>query len=84
MRRELAQLSHPYNGEDLTWHKVAPAMGKLSCQGPEVCAELKEHDIASFFQRKPGEAPSPLGAILPWLAGMSWKGAFGEPSILSG
>ena len=52
-RRELATLAHPYNGEDLVWHKVAPSMGKLTMQGPECSAELRQHDIASFFQRKP-------------------------------
>lgn len=28
-------------------------MGKLTMQGPECSAELRQHDIASFFQRKP-------------------------------
>ena len=35
------------------WHKVTPGMGKLTLQGPECSAELRQHDIASFFQRKP-------------------------------
>ncbi|KAK9845254.1 hypothetical protein WJX81_001357 [Elliptochloris bilobata] len=52
--KELATLAHPYDGDDLAWHKVSPAMGKITVQGPEACAELKQHDIASFFQRKAG------------------------------
>jgi len=64
--RELAALARPYNGEDLAWHKVAPAMGRIQCQGPECSAELKVHDIADFFQR-PGAAarsyPSHILAI---------------------
>ena len=49
------KICEPYNGEDLVWHPVTPAMSKTSFQGPECCKPLKRKSIATFF--KPKSAP---------------------------
>lgn len=48
-------LSTPYNGSDLTWHEVDPAMGSPKVQGPACCKPIKRESIASFF--KPRSTP---------------------------
>ena len=85
MRRELATLAHPYNGGDLVWHRVAPSMGKLTVQGPGCSAELRQHDIASFFQRKPaGKGGRALGkGVLGACAGSGWRAAQWERLTLA-
>ena len=45
-------ICEPYNGEDLQWHPVTPAMSKPSFQGPECCKPLKRQSITTFFQPK--------------------------------
>lgn len=52
------KVCEPYNGEDLQWHPVTPAMSKPSFQGPECCKPLKRQSIATFF--KPKAAPGDL------------------------
>ena len=52
------KVCEPYNGDDLQWHPVTPAMSKASFQGPECCKPLKRQSIAAFF--KPKAAPGDL------------------------
>lgn len=42
----------PYNGEDLQWFPVTPAMSKPDFMGPECCKPLKRQSIATFFKPK--------------------------------
>jgi hypothetical protein len=50
------QLCTPYNGEDLVWHPVTPAMGKTDFQGPDCSKPLKRPNIAAFFKPKKAAA----------------------------
>ena len=52
------RIVEPYNGKDLQWHPVTPAMSKTSFQGPECCKPLKRKSITTFFQ--PKAAPGKL------------------------
>jgi len=55
----------PYNGEDLKWFPVTPAMSKPSFQGPECCKPLKRQSIASFFKpKKDAKGTSPASHIV--------------------
>ncbi|KAI8464931.1 MAG: hypothetical protein J3K34DRAFT_489601 [Monoraphidium minutum] len=49
----------PYNGPDLAWHPVTPAMGKASYQAPDACRDSRaaKGAITSFFAPSPGKAP---------------------------
>ena len=46
----MAKLCQPYNGEDLVWHKVDPAMGSVKVQGPNCSKPLSRPSAASFFK----------------------------------
>ncbi|XP_062022490.1 uncharacterized protein LOC133738834 isoform X1 [Rosa rugosa] len=49
------KLLKPYEGSDLVWYPVTPAMGKVSFNGPECSNELKTEGINSitkFFSTK--------------------------------
>ncbi|BDA46358.1 Abasic site processing protein HMCES [Coccomyxa sp. Obi] len=50
--KQYAALCTPYNGEDLHWFPVTPAMSKPDFQGPECCKPLKRQSIATFFKPK--------------------------------
>jgi len=53
----VAKLCQPYNGEDLVWHKVDPAMGSVKVQGPQCSRPLSRPSAASFFKpHKPKDA----------------------------
>ena len=54
----VAKLCQPYNGEDLVWHKVDPAMGSVRVQGPQCSRPLSRPSAAAFFKpHKPKVAP---------------------------
>ncbi|GBF99465.1 hypothetical protein Rsub_12133 [Raphidocelis subcapitata] len=46
----------PYNGDDLAWHPVTPAMSKPSYQGPDACRDVRQSkgSIHAFFKPKGG------------------------------
>ncbi|KAM5562952.1 hypothetical protein ABKV19_017908 [Rosa sericea] len=49
------KLLKPYEGSDLVWYPVTPAMGKVSFNGPECSNELKTegtNSITKFFSTK--------------------------------
>ena len=66
--RVYGQLCTPYNGEDLIWHPVAPAMSRMDYQEPDCSKPLKRQSIAKFF--KPVAAPG-VAQTSPTLAAVS-------------
>lgn len=58
----IPHLSQPYEGPDLVWHAVTPAMGSPAFNGPECVQEVKpkavgESAIAQLFRKQNATAP---------------------------
>ncbi|OEL17651.1 hypothetical protein BAE44_0021331 [Dichanthelium oligosanthes] len=53
---KLEEITAPYEGADLVWYQVTPAMGKTSFDGPECIKEVHsgpgEKPISTFFAKK--------------------------------
>nr|CAB3498919.1 unnamed protein product [Digitaria exilis] len=53
---KLEEITAPYEGADLVWYPVTPAMGKTSFDGPECIKEMhtgpREKPISNFFTKK--------------------------------
>ncbi|RLN19598.1 embryonic stem cell-specific 5-hydroxymethylcytosine-binding protein [Panicum miliaceum] len=53
---KLEEITAPYEGADLVWYPVTPAMGKTSFDGPECIKEVRkgpsEKPISKFFTKK--------------------------------
>ncbi|KAF8733863.1 hypothetical protein HU200_014715 [Digitaria exilis] len=53
---KLEEITAPYEGADLVWYPVTPAMGKISFDGPECIKEMhtgpREKPISNFFTKK--------------------------------
>ncbi|KZV46808.1 embryonic stem cell-specific 5-hydroxymethylcytosine-binding protein-like [Dorcoceras hygrometricum] len=59
---DLDKIFKPYDESDLVWYPVTPAMGKLSCNGPECIKKVKAEEIRSishFFSTKVSRLPEP-------------------------
>eukprot|EP00252_Welwitschia_mirabilis_P001982 TRINITY_DN11938_c0_g1_i1.p1 TRINITY_DN11938_c0_g1~~TRINITY_DN11938_c0_g1_i1.p1 ORF type:complete len:384 (+),score=86.54 TRINITY_DN11938_c0_g1_i1:202-1353(+) len=51
------EITQPYEGSDLAWHAVTPAMGRVQFDGPECIKEVKikplrENQISDLFSKK--------------------------------
>lgn len=70
---ELEALYTPYNGQDLVWHAVTPAMGKASYKGADCAVPLKVATVASFFSASPSKKAAAASAGSPGAAGARVK-----------
>lgn len=53
----MAAVCEPFNGEELKWHAVTPAMSNMRYHGDDCAKELKKPSITAFFKPKQGEQP---------------------------
>ena len=76
----VAKLCQPYDGEELVWHKVDPAMGSVKVQGPQCSRPLSRPSAAAFFKpHKPKATPKAANA-----AAGSEDGTHGEGNSPAG
>ena len=52
---ELETLYTPYDGADIVWHAVTPAMSKASYKEADCAVPLKVATVTSFFSASPGK-----------------------------
>ncbi|KAK9817878.1 hypothetical protein WJX72_003558 [[Myrmecia] bisecta] len=69
--KELSRIAEPYNGDDLRWHKVSPAMSNMRYQGADCAKELKRESVASFFKPVAGKAKATAEAAVQETSGRS-------------
>ena len=48
-------MCEPFNGEELKWHAVTPAMSNMRYHADDCAKELKRANIAAFFKPKQGQ-----------------------------
>ena len=58
MSRALQAICEPFNGEELQWHAVTPAMSNMKYAGADTADVYKKPNIASFFKPKAGKTCS--------------------------
>lgn len=63
LHRKVHRVLGAYNGEDLQWHAVTPAMGKPDFQSPEASAPLQRPSAADFFKPRKGQS-TPAGPAM--------------------